>query len=201
MARNWSACRLAPPIRAPSTPGRLKQRGGVLRLDAAAVLDDKRLSRFLVEHLTEAAPNDGVRLLSLLGGGVVSGMPIAQTGSYAMVRRVKVSADRPANPWMSCRSSTASVWSASRWSRVSPTAEDHVEAGGQGNPYLLVDERIGFAQLVPALAVSEDNVLAAEIEEHRRADLAGERAFLFGIEVLRPSATRLPLRISPTRAR
>ena len=29
-------------------------------------------------------------------------------------------------------------------------AEDHVEAGGQGNPYLLVDERIGFAQLVPA---------------------------------------------------
>ena len=80
-------------------------------------------------------------------------------------------------------------------------AEDHVEAGGQGNPYLLVDERIGFAQLVPALAVSEDHVLAAEIEEHRRADLAGERTFFLGIEVLRPSAMRLPLRIAPTRAR
>ena len=61
MARNCSACRLAPPIKAPSTPGRLKQGGGVLRLDAAAVLDDQRLSRFLVEHLTEATPNDGVR--------------------------------------------------------------------------------------------------------------------------------------------
>ena len=50
----------------------------------------------------------------------------------------------------------------------------------------MIDERIGFAQLVPALAVSEDNVLAADIEEHRRADLTGERAFLLGIEVLRP---------------
>ena len=50
----------------------------------------------------------------------------------------------------------------------------------------MVDERIGFAQFVPALAVSEDNVLAAKIQEHRRADFTGERAFLLGIEVLRP---------------
>jgi hypothetical protein len=33
--------------------------------------------------------------------------------------------------------------------------------------------------------VSEDDVLAAEIKEHRRTNLAGECAFLLGIEVLR----------------
>ena len=91
-----------------------------------------------------------------------------------------MSGDRPANPWTSCRSSTASVWSGLAFVQSLAAAEDHVEAGGQGNPYLLVDERIGFAQRVPALAVSEDNVLAAEIEEHRRADLAGERASFSG---------------------
>ena len=34
--------------------------------------------------------------------------------------------------------------------------------------------------------MAEYHVLAAEIEEHRRADLAGERAFLLGIKVLCP---------------
>jgi hypothetical protein len=53
--------------------GTAKQRGGVIRHDAATVLYGKGLSRLGIEHLTEAAPNDGVRLLSLLGGGAVSG--------------------------------------------------------------------------------------------------------------------------------
>ena len=103
-----------------------------------------------------------------------------------MLRRVRVSAETPANPWTSCRSSTASVWFALTLVQSLADAQDHVEAGGQGNSYLLVDERVGFAEDVPSLAVSEDDVLAAEIEKHRRADLAGERAFLLGIEVLRP---------------
>ena len=60
-----AACKRA--VHAVST----KQRGGVVRLDTAAVLYGKRLSRFLPEHLTETAPNDGVRLLSLLRGSVV----------------------------------------------------------------------------------------------------------------------------------
>ena len=110
-----------------------KQRGGVVRLDAAAVLYGKRLSRFLTEHLTEAAPNYGVRLLACWGVARCPGLPIAQTGSYAMVRRVKVSADTPANPWMSCRSSTASVWSAFTLVQSLADAEDHIEARGQGN--------------------------------------------------------------------
>ena len=59
-------------MRAPSTPCAAKHRGGVLWLDAAAVLYGKRLSRFLLENLTEAPPNEGMRVLSLLGGGFVS---------------------------------------------------------------------------------------------------------------------------------
>ena len=34
-----------------------------------------------------------------------------------------------------------------------PDAEDHLETGGQGNPYFLVDKRIGFAQNVRARCV------------------------------------------------
>src|SRR6476469_1862838 len=49
-----------------------QQRGGVIRLDAAAVLDGERPGRILPEHPTEAAPDDGVRVLGLLGGGVLS---------------------------------------------------------------------------------------------------------------------------------
>ena len=63
-------------------------------------------------------------------------------------------------------------------------AEDDVEPASQGKPNLLVDECIGFSQLVPPLAVSEDDVPAPEIEQHRRADLAGECALFFGIHVL-----------------
>ena len=181
--------------------GPAKKRGGVVWLDAAAILNGKHPGRFLIEHLTEAAPNDGVRLLSLLGGGAVSGMAdcpdrFVRDGQAGQGIRRHAGQSLDELP-----SSTASVWSGLTLVQRLADAEDHVETGGQGNPYLLVDERIGFAQFVPALAVSENHVLAAEIEEHRRADLAGERAFLFGIEVLRPSATRLPLRISPTRAR
>ena len=86
-------------MRAPSTPCRLSSEAALSGLTLPPYCMTSCLSRFLVEHLSEAAPNEGVRVLSLLGRGVVSGLPIAQTGSYAMVRRLKVSADTPANPW------------------------------------------------------------------------------------------------------
>jgi hypothetical protein len=34
--------------------------------------------------------------------------------------------------------------------------------------------------------MTKDHVLAAKIEQHRGADLAGERTLFLGIEVLRP---------------
>jgi hypothetical protein len=48
-----------------------QQLGSIVGLDAASILDGQRLSRFLVEHLTAARPNDGVSILSLLGCGMV----------------------------------------------------------------------------------------------------------------------------------
>jgi hypothetical protein len=64
----------------------------------------------------------------------------------------------------------------------------------------LVDESIGFAEFVPALAGSQDDELAAEIEEHRWANLAGECALLFGIHVLCPklASSGSPASISDT---
>ncbi len=153
---------------------------GVLRLDAAAVLDDQRLSRPFIEHLTEATPNDGVRLMSLLGGGFVSEiancphrfMSDGEAGQ-SVCRQFGQSPDELPLEHRFGLAGLALVQGLA-------AAEDHLEAGGQGKSYLLNDERIGFAQLMPALAVSEDHELAADIEEHRRADLAGKRALFSG---------------------
>ena len=59
--------------------GLAKQRDGVLRIDAATVLNDKRLSRLFPEHTPKAPPDYGVRLLNLLGGSVVSGACLLYT--------------------------------------------------------------------------------------------------------------------------
>jgi hypothetical protein len=48
-----------------------KQRRGVVWLHAATVLYGNGLSRFLSKHLSEAVPNDGVRVLRLLGSGMM----------------------------------------------------------------------------------------------------------------------------------
>ncbi len=48
-----------------------EERRGVIRVDAAAVLDHQRARRCLPEQLTEAAANAVMRLLSLLGRRMV----------------------------------------------------------------------------------------------------------------------------------
>jgi len=47
------------------------------------------------KYLSEAAPNDGVRVLRLLWSGMVLEIADGQTGSYARLNRVKVSAETP----------------------------------------------------------------------------------------------------------
>ena len=47
-----------------------------------------------------------------------------------------------------------------------------------------VDLLVGLVQDVPALAVAEDHVAAAQIAEHRRADFAGKRAIGLVVDVL-----------------
>jgi Peptidase family M50 len=57
--------------------GLAEEGSGVFRLDAAAVLNHKRLGRFVVEYLTEAVPNKFVRLVSLLGSEIGAEPPSA----------------------------------------------------------------------------------------------------------------------------
>ena len=78
----------------------------------------------------------------------------------------------------------ASVRLASAFVECFADAENHPQSRRLCRFHLAVDEYVVLAQFVPAFAVAEDDVLAAGIDEHGRADLAGEGAFLFGIEIL-----------------
>ena len=125
-------------------------------------------------------------ILGLLRSGVVLGIadrPDRLVGDADTAQGVFCTFASPSPSW---RSSSASVWFALRCSSVSPTHRITSSPAARATLYFLVDERVGFAQFVPALAVSQDDVLAAEIKEHRWANLAGECAFLFGIHVLCP---------------
>ena len=49
---------------------------------------------------------------------------------------------------------------------------------------LLVDLRVGFAQDVPPLAVAENDVLHAQVAEHRGADFAGKCPIGLVVDIL-----------------
>ena len=107
---------------------------------------------------------------------------------------------RPPSPPVSCVSSTAlGPVGLALFERLAD-AEDDLQPGGQGGVDLAVDERVGLAQLVPAFAVAEDDVLAADVDQHGRADLAGEGAFLLGVAVLAAQRDRAAVRAPGRRA-
>ena len=60
-----------------------------------------------------------------------------------------------------------------------------VSAGGERRGDLAVDGRVGLAEQRPPLGVADDHVLGAGLADHRRADLAGERALALPVQVLR----------------
>ena len=63
-------------------------------------------------------------------------------------------------------------------------AHDRHEAGGEGRLGLGVDDEVGLAGEHPPLRVTEDDVAAADVDEHLRRDLTGESAALLGVGVL-----------------
>ena len=69
-------------------------------------------------------------------------------------------------------------------------ADDRDQPGGQGGVELGVDLRVGLAQPVPPLAVAEDHVGAAGVDEHRAGDLAGVRPAGLPVHVLAAQADR-----------
>ena len=63
-------------------------------------------------------------------------------------------------------------------------AEDDLQAGVQSGQRALVDGLVRLGEVLAALRVADDDVLHAQIQQHVRADLAGERAGLLEVNVL-----------------
>ncbi len=73
-------------------------------------------------------------------------------------------------------------------------ADDRDETRGQRGVRLLVDGLVGVAEQRAPLGVADDHVARAGLADHRRADLAGERAFALPVQVLRADVDRAAFR-------
>src|SRR4029078_6983083 len=69
-------------------------------------------------------------------------------------------------------------------------AQDRGDAVRQRRPHLLVHEQVVLAEELPPLRMADDDVADLERREHQRRDLAGERALVVGIQVLRAERVR-----------
>ena len=76
----------------------------------------------------------------------------------------------------SWRSSTCSVAPSRRSASLSPTARITAQAGRMRRGQLLGQSRVGLVEVLAPLGVAEQHAVDAEVEQHRRRDLAGERA-------------------------
>src|SRR2546422_2203961 len=65
-------------------------------------------------------------------------------------------------------------------------ADDRREPVGHGRADLEIDHRVGLADLLAPLGVAEEHPAAADLDEHRRRDLAGMGASRLVVTRLRP---------------
>src|SRR2546427_162928 len=161
-----------------------EQIGGVLRFARPAVLDAHRGGDLKAGELPQQSTDLAVHFLRLSGrcrlpgadgpdGLVGDGAPAdrigLQTGEYAahlagnhFPRPVRVALlERLAD------------------------ADDGMELRLEGGAQLAVHGLVGLSEVLPALAVSEDHAVAADLGQHGRAHLAGEGALLLVVAVLR----------------
>ena len=115
-----------------------------------------------------------------ISGVAVLPVPIAQTGSYAIT----------SCSW--CGSSTASlaaedVLGLARLALLVRLADarDHAQAGLERRRGPPGDRLVGLAEVLPPLGVADERAGDAELEQHRRRDLAGVRALAAPVHVLR----------------
>jgi hypothetical protein len=64
-------------------------------------------------------------------------------------------------------------------------AEDDLQPRRESGSRSLVDRLVGLAEVLSSLAVTDDDVLRARLQEHIRGDLTGERALFLKMDVLR----------------
>ena len=167
MARKSSALRLAPPTSAPSTSGWAMSSAAF-----SGFTEPPYWIRICVgdgaPELAEDAPDGGVDLLRLGGGGGLAGAdrPHRLVGDRHLARAA--SASRPASPWRTWRSTTSSVRPASRSASVSPTQTMGRRPAREQRADLLAHGLVGLAEELAPLAVAHDAVPAAGVGEHRR---------------------------------
>ena len=176
MPTKSSTFRLAPPTSAPSMFGCDSKRSGIVRLDAAAVLD---------AHLsTQPAHCTGFR--SSCEGRHGPARP-ARAWRLCRCRSPRPARRRctvcrhllgrqPASEPSNCWRTTSSVRPASRSASCSPTQTIGISPAAKAAWIFLLISSFDLAEDRAPLAVAEDHVLAADVDEHRRADFAGERA-------------------------
>ena len=82
------------------------------------------------------------------------------------------------------------MWPPSRSCWVSPTHRIGSQADARSRPRPACDQLVALAEDVPALRVAQDDVGDAERLEHRGRDLAGERALVLEVHVLRAQRDR-----------
>jgi hypothetical protein len=103
--------------------GLANERGGVPWLDAAAVLNDARLRRFLIEDLPESASNDAVRVLRLLRGGVA---PSGADCPRSVRRRCSAGASSPPKGRPTPAKFADRAPTRSGWRHVVPESRRHI---------------------------------------------------------------------------
>src|SRR5664280_868208 len=156
-----------------------EQHGGVVGLDAATVEDPQAGRGGLPEQLPGAATQGGVCLLGLgRGGGLSRPDRPDRLVRERQVRRVEP-LDRGALPFQH-RQRLASLALLERLA----DAEDHVEAGALGRLSAGAGGGVALAEVLPPLRVAGDHPAHPELGEHRRRDLAGERAAVLPVAVL-----------------
>ena len=175
IARKESTSSEAPPTSAPSTSGCAEQLGGVVRLDRAAV-----------EHRhVEQRLHEGVRLLRELR------------------RRGLAGADRPDRlvrddeVLVALEHRDLAAQNVLRLPRLAlglglADARDHRQAGVERGACAPGDGLVRLAEVLPPLGVADDRAVDAELAQHRRRHLAGERAFVSQCTFCAATATSVP---------
>ena len=133
-----------------------------------------------------AAADDADGLVGVLGGGVAPGADrpdrLVRDDARGGVRGLRT----PAKAALRLAVDTFGRCApASRSSSVSPTHTIGVISCLSTALQLLVHRLVGLAEQLTPLGVADDHVLHVELGQHRRAHLAGERALVLPVAVLR----------------
>ena len=159
------------------------QSSGVLGLHAAAVLDNRVLGDFSAEHVGQSLADERVGLLRhFRGSGLArSDRPDRLVGN----RDVRhVGGGEVGETALELDGENVVRLAAFALGEGLSDADDRLEFIFQSGFDALVDGLVGFAEVLSALAVTDNDVFHADFLQHRAGDFTGERAVVRPVNVL-----------------